>query len=63
MSDRRNFNPVRLDKRAFRQEHVSQALRRAMQQSRDVKWPSVTPAAPAGPGAALPAARPTESAR
>lgn len=45
----RRFNPVRAPKQVFRQEHVSAALRRAVAQSRDVKWPSVTPAATARP--------------
>lgn len=48
-SDGRRFNPTRIDKRQFRQEHVSAALRRAVQQSSGAKWPSVTPAAPARP--------------
>lgn len=46
-SDGRRFNPVRAPKQVFRREHVSASLRRAVAQSRDVKWPSVTPAAPA----------------
>lgn len=50
-SDGRRFNPTRIDKRQFRQEHVSASLRRAVAQSRDVKWPSVTPAPTARPGA------------
>ena len=49
MSDRRQFNPTRVHKREFRQEHVRSALRRAVRQSSGSQWPSVTPAVPARP--------------
>lgn len=53
MSDRRMFNPVRADKRAFRQEHVSASLRRALRQRTGVGWTVGAPTGPARPGAVL----------
>jgi len=49
MSDRRQFNPTRVHKREFRQEHVRSALRRALRQSSGAHWPSATPAATTRP--------------
>lgn len=51
MSDRRDFNPVRAHKRAFRQEHVAASLRRALRQGSGVGWTVGAPTATARPGA------------
>jgi hypothetical protein len=42
VSDRRNFTPIRLEKVAFQQRHVSASMRRAVKQSSHIPWPKVT---------------------
>lgn len=42
MSERRQFQPVRMEKFAFHQRHVSAAMKRAFQQTKDIPWPKVT---------------------
>lgn len=42
MSERRNFQPVRMEKFAFQQRHVSAAMKRAFQQTKNIPCPKVT---------------------
>lgn len=56
-SDGRQWNPVRHDKREFRQEHVRGALRRALRQGKGSGWTVGSPTAPTRAVATLGAPR------